>query len=424
MVPRESQQEHRNLPRPELFRQLVRDALLHLYDLAYLQTHPLLLAMPANAAAQEPSGKLLRRELLDAIETLRPASGIPAGSHPWRLYRILELRYIAEEEVAAIRSQLIISKSEYHREHQRALSGIAALLRERWHVPNDWDPNSARLGVAQGDGLALIEDEVIRLQQDRHASSFDPVTVTQNILGLLAPLCEQNHVEVHTEFPAVVPSLSGDQILLRHTLLMLLTHAVIGGRVTRLNLRIAVAPEDVTIAIVDVADDQGEEVGAGIEECRPFVEKLGGRVELTRAGSGLTTISLSMPRRSQKLLLVVDNNAEFVKLVTRYLDGTDWAVTGAENIEDALRLVALWHPTAILLDVVIPDRDGWDFLQTLKRTPATRDVPVLICSVLDEPGLALTLGAAEYLLKPVTGRQLLEALDRAVRTSPEEEANV
>jgi CheY-like chemotaxis protein len=107
---------------------------------------------------------------------------------------------------------------------------------------------------------------------------------------------------------------------------------------------------------------------------------------------------------------VVDNNADFVALVTRYLEETDWEVVGANSVEEALRLATLQQPHAVLLDVVIPDRDGWDCLQVLKQTPIIRHVPVIICSVLDEPGIATALGAAAYLLKPISSRQLLKVL--------------
>jgi CheY-like chemotaxis protein len=66
----------------------------------------------------------------------------------------------------------------------------------------------------------------------------------------------------------------------------------------------------------------------------------------------------------------------------------------------------------ILLDAVIPGRDGWELLLELKRSRETREIPVVLCSVLDEPGLALSLGAASYLHKPIDQAQLVGALSR------------
>jgi adenylate cyclase len=60
--------------------------------------------------------------------------------------------------------------------------------------------------------------------------------------------------------------------------------------------------------------------------------------------------------------------------------------------------------------VMMPERDGWDLLQALRHNPATYDIPVIICSVLRQHELALALGAAAYLSKPISEHSLLQAL--------------
>lgn len=70
----------------------------------------------------------------------------------------------------------------------------------------------------------------------------------------------------------------------------------------------------------------------------------------------------------------------------------------------------------------MPGRDGWDFLQALKASPATRTIPVIVCSVLDEPEVALSLGAAAYLQKPIDQRRLLTTLRAVVGPPPADTA--
>jgi CheY-like chemotaxis protein len=65
-----------------------------------------------------------------------------------------------------------------------------------------------------------------------------------------------------------------------------------------------------------------------------------------------------------------------------------------------------------MLDVMMPQVDGWELLAAIKSNPATRDIPVIVCSVLKSPALALKLGAAAYLPKPVSQQALIEALAR------------
>ncbi|HEV8636796.1 MAG TPA: tetratricopeptide repeat protein, partial [Chloroflexota bacterium] len=108
----------------------VRDALVHLHDLPYLQTHPLAGRVgPAPGARAAASGTILRRRLLDAVEALHPPAGAAGGSHAWRGYRILVLRYVEALDVEAVREQLALSSSEYYRDHRRALAAVSSLVR-------------------------------------------------------------------------------------------------------------------------------------------------------------------------------------------------------------------------------------------------------------------------------------------------------
>jgi CheY-like chemotaxis protein len=84
----------------------------------------------------------------------------------------------------------------------------------------------------------------------------------------------------------------------------------------------------------------------------------------------------------------------------------------------ALECAEAEQPAAIVLDVMMPGRDGWEVLQVLKSHPATRHIPVVVCSVLQERDLALALGAAELLVKPVARPDLLRALGRHSLGSP------
>ena len=69
----------------------------------------------------------------------------------------------------------------------------------------------------------------------------------------------------------------------------------------------------------------------------------------------------------------------------------------------------------IVLDIMMPEQDGWEVLQRLRATPETRDLPILVCSVLNEPEIAQALGASDYLIKPVTQDALLTKVERWCR---------
>jgi len=92
--------------------------------------------------------------------------------------------------------------------------------------------------------------------------------------------------------------------------------------------------------------------------------------------------------------------------LTLYLRGAALTVVGAGTGAAGLHLTRQLGPAAVVLDIRLPDIDGWELLSTLKRDPVTMNVPVLIVSVIDERARGLLLGAAAYLVKPV-GRDLV-----------------
>ncbi|BCB27469.1 hypothetical protein SKTS_23550 [Sulfurimicrobium lacus] len=117
---------------------------------------------------------------------------------------------------------------------------------------------------------------------------------------------------------------------------------------------------------------------------------------------------------SRNTILVVEDNPQAAKLLSLYLLQAGHEVLVASSGCQALDIAAECHPLAITLDILLPDKDGWQVLSELKASPVTRDIPVVIVSVLDRQALGFRLGAADYLVKPVDRAELLHALKRCV----------
>ncbi|MDP1645929.1 MAG: response regulator [Thiobacillus sp.] len=113
-------------------------------------------------------------------------------------------------------------------------------------------------------------------------------------------------------------------------------------------------------------------------------------------------------------ILVVEDNPQAAKLLSLCLSRAGYEVLLAANGIVALELADRCHPKAITLDILLPDRDGWEVLSALKASARTRDIPVVIVSVLDQQTLGYRLGASDYLVKPVERSALLHALKRCV----------
>jgi CheY-like chemotaxis protein len=113
-----------------------------------------------------------------------------------------------------------------------------------------------------------------------------------------------------------------------------------------------------------------------------------------------------------KLVLAIDDDPDVVLLLKENLADAGYRVVGASNGVDGLRLARELKPSVITLDIVMPGTDGWQVLHGLKADALTRDIPVLLLSVVDQKDLGYRLGAADYLLKPFERDDLIAALQR------------
>jgi CheY-like chemotaxis protein len=387
----------------DTFHKQVKDALEHLHDAAHLQLHPLLSQMTdAVADSQQTRAQRLRAWLKNAIEQLRPPQDLPSNAPEWRSYLALRYRYIQRMNPANIESELGISQRQLYRELNKGLDALANLLWEQRTPP---DPTTARAPPTQE-----LENELSQWTLARQ--SGDVRALVQETLSTLKPMIEARGIVVDAEFPADLPNVFVDATLTRQALLNLLRFAIKQARHTVL-LRAGVQEKHVGIVIVveDVAVDCA---GEDWHNAELLFNAQGGILDLNRAGQ----ITILLPRPTQPRVLVIDDNPAIQQLFERYLAPQQYQVLHAQSGEDALRLVAETQPDVITLDVMMPNMDGWQVLRALAQNPATAKIPVVVCSVLREPEVALSLGARAYLKKPIDRLTLVETLARVLAQPP------
>ena len=110
------------------------------------------------------------------------------------------------------------------------------------------------------------------------------------------------------------------------------------------------------------------------------------------------------------LVLVIEDDAKSADLLRIYLTEAGYTVDVARDGAEGLKKVKRLAPDAIILDVLLPKVDGWAFLTQVKGDPTTKDIPVIIVSIVDQKGKGFALGAADYLIKPINKDELLRKL--------------
>jgi CheY-like chemotaxis protein len=113
-----------------------------------------------------------------------------------------------------------------------------------------------------------------------------------------------------------------------------------------------------------------------------------------------------------KLILAIDDDPHVISLYERYLEAAGYQVVALTDPSKAVERAAELQPFAITLDIMMPGYDGWQVLNTLKSDASTREIPVVICSIVEEQERGFSLGAADYLVKPILEDDLVVSLDR------------
>jgi CheY-like chemotaxis protein/AraC-like DNA-binding protein len=413
----------------EEFLKHLRDALNHLYDPDRLRTSPLAALLGVGDRFDTPSA--LQHLLTHAIESLEPSSDEPSRSHSRQVCDLLLYRYVQQFSQQEVADQLGMSVRHLRREQRAALEALAYHLWEQFDLEEKLhegiDGKQAEKTV---DGGRAVSDELAWLKDAPPDRLTDLTHTLPAVLELAQSMAVQHDAQLETHMADDIPNLAVHPIALRQILLNLLTVAI--HRASGERVIISAKPRDWQVDVQvhaqprrqdksSATSPRGDEAVASSEGDEGDSLDMARRLaDLCRCGLSLSTESeafiavLTLPALERLPVLVIDDNADTIQLMQRYTTGTRYSLFGTQDLEQALSMAEKLSPQIIMLDVMMPEVDGWEVLGRLRQHPLTCHIPIIVCTILAQEELALSLGASGFLRKPITRQALLGALGRQV----------
>ena len=367
----------------------------------------------------------------------------------------IEAARAAAEAANAAKSQFLANMSHELRTPLSAVIGYSEMVQEELEDLGEADliADMRKIEANARHLLGLINDvlDISKIEADRveiYAEDFEIATVIEEVAATVEGLIAKKGNVLALTLGDALGTAHTDVTKLRQCLINLLSNAAKFTENGRITLTVERAGEDLCFRIADTGIGMTQEqvgklferfaqadasttrrfggTGLGLAITRAFAEMLGGTIAVASEDGTGTTFTLTLParfrgaeieaaelsRNGTRPILVVDDDAATRDLLARFLEREGFTVAVAEDGRRGLERARSLHPRAILLDVTMPQMDGWAVLRAIRADPEIGATPIVMVTVLDEQHLAFSLGATDYLQKPIDWAGLRQIVDR------------
>ncbi len=396
----------------------LRQALADLFDPVALRKNPLIEKL--GLADELNPASALRTVMIGAIESLKPIPIAPASATAQRYYQILSQRYVQQYKQQDVANQLGISPRHLRREQAEAIRALAEYLQHRYSLSEASSsvPSDAASVPAATEVGADVEHELLWLEDSQGDQKAEVWPVLEDAMHLAQSLARQHRVTLTTgDRPASLPEVGVATTVVKQIVLNLLATTIQRMPCGEVTLEVANRHEWVIVCIRATSEAPlaihplplFEE--AGVAMAQRLAELFKGEVT-GAAETGRLMLSVSLPSAEQVVVVAIEDNADTLQLWQRYLQDSHISLVPVRAPTEAMRMVAKLQPRLVVLDVMMPDVDGWDLLAQLRHHPETSGIPIIVCTVLPQRELALSLGASGFIRKPTTRQEFRSQLER------------
>jgi signal transduction histidine kinase/CheY-like chemotaxis protein len=373
-----------------------------------------------------------------------------------RSYELSQQAVKEMREIDQIKTQFLANMSHELRTPLNSIIGFSRVILKGIDGPVT-DLQHQDLTAIYNSGqhlLGLINDvlDLAKIEAGKMELSFDEINITDIITSVMSTasgLVKDKSIKLVRNIHGDMPTVRADAIRIRQVLLNLLSNAAKFTDEGEIVVDASIQPSPAGLAeiLISVSDtgpgispDDQEKLfqafsqvdnsptrktggtGLGLSISQQLIQMHGGRIgvhsELGKGSTFYFTLPIYRGKEEKvesygsKVILAVDDDPQVIALYERYLQPQGYHVVPLLDPSRAKERAHQIKPFAITLDIMMPGYDGWQVLNDLKNDTETRDIPVIICSIIEEQERGFSLGAADYLLKPILEEDLLNALNR------------
>ena len=366
----------------------------------------------------------------------------------------------ASEEANTAKSRFLANMSHELRTPLNAIIGYSEMLEEealeRGH--GSYAPDLQKIRAAGRHLLALINDvldlsKIEAGKMELHLETFELGPAIETVASTVAPLIEKNGNRLELALEAELGAMRADLTRVRQILFNLLSNASKFTERGTITLRASGEEGALCFRVSDTGIGMTEEqlsrlfqafsqaeaataskyggTGLGLAISRMFCEMMGGTITVASTPGVGTTFTVRLPREvrlpgeaaavSEPVrrpdggagkVLVIDDDPAARQLLGRMLEKEGFQVIEASGGEEGIARARREPPDLITLDVLMPGIDGWGVLAELKSDPRLAPIPVVMATITDDRQLGFSLGAVDYLSKPIDRAKLREIVGR------------
>ncbi len=381
-------------------------------------------------------------------------------------------------DASKTKSAFLASMSHELRTPLNAIIGYSEMIIEEMGDMGEtkYNDDLAKIQIAGKNLLGLINDvlDISKIESGKmelYLEEFDLKALISEVVATVQPLLEKNDNALVLKIPDVLPTVRLDLTKIRQILFNLISNAskfTDHGTITidantqpssdPFSAKIILKISDTGIGLTEEqkyrlfkeftqADSSTTRkyggTGLGLAITKRFCDMMHGSIEIESVPNEGTTFIVILPQNiedskekaaavivaptktkehipTNTAVLVVDDDPSVRDLLQRYLSKDGYLVECVASGDEGLARAKEILPMAIILDVMMPHKDGWAVLQEIKSDPVLKSIPVVMYTMVDEKNFGLAIGATEYLIKPVSKEKILQVLEKFKRKTPRE----